>query len=205
MAQSVASPADPVADRILVEATRLFAAHGYAGTSIQAVAAAVGVSKPTLVYHYGSKEGLREAVLDALMNHWRLDLPRLMAAASAGGPRLDALMAAFFDFFRADPARARLLLREVLDRPDALAARIRRELQPWTGLLTQAIAAGQAQGLLRPEVDPAAFTALVISAALGVVAVGEHTAALVHPEPDVATQQAELIRVARTALLLPRP
>jgi TetR/AcrR family transcriptional regulator len=205
MAQAVASTVDPVADRILVEATRLFAAHGYAGTSIQAVAAAVGVSKPTLVYHYGSKEGLREAVLDALMNHWRQDLPRLMAAASSGGPRLDALMAAFFDFFRADPARARLLLREVLDRPDALASRIRRELQPWTGLLTQAIAAGQAQGLLRPEVDPAAFTALVISAALGVVAVGEHTAALVHPEPDVATQQAELIRVARTALLLPRP
>ena len=205
MTQAVASPDDPVSDRILVEATRLFAAHGYAGTSIQAVAAAVGVSKPTLVYHYGSKEGLREAVLDALMAHWRQDLPRLMAAASAGGPRLDALMAAFFDFFRADPARARLLLREVLDRPDALAARIRRELQPWTGLLTQAIAAGQAQGLLRPEVDPAAFTALVISAALGVVAVGEHTAALVRPEPDVAAQQAELIRMARTALLLPRP
>ncbi|MCK6503913.1 TetR/AcrR family transcriptional regulator [Myxococcota bacterium] len=196
---------DTVRERILTEATRLFGAQGVAGTSIQQVAQAAGITRPTLVYHFGSKEGLREAVLDALMAHWRAEVPRLLSAASAGGPRLDALLLAFFDFFRRDPDRARLLLREALDRPQELALRLRRDLQPYTGLLTQAITVGQAQGLLRADADPHAFTVLVISAALGVVATGADTAALVQPEPSVDALQHELIRVARTSLLPPRP
>ncbi|NOY28425.1 MAG: TetR/AcrR family transcriptional regulator [Oligoflexia bacterium] len=201
MAQQV----DTVRERILAEATRLFGSHGYAGTSIQAIADAAGITKPTLVYHFGSKDGLRRAVIDAVMDHWRNQVPKLMVAASAGGPRLDALLAAFFDFFRQDPDRARLLLREVLDRPQEFTDRLRHGLQPLTGLLTHAIVVGQQQGLLQPNVDPEAFTVLVISAALGIVAVGQHTGALVSPEPDVAAQQAELIRLARTALLMPSP
>lgn len=194
---------EPIPQQILAEATRLFARHGFAGTSIQAIADGVGISKPTLVYHYGSKERLYDAVLDALLDHWRDELPRLMTAASSGGPRLDALLSAFFDFFRRDPNRARLLLREALDRPDALRLRLREHLQPWTGLLTQALRVGQAQGVLREQADPEAFTVLVISAALGVVALGDHTAALVSPEPGLDAQQAELVRIARTALLSP--
>ncbi len=196
-------PVDSVPERILSEATRLFASRGFAATSIQAIADAAGITKPTLVYHFGSKDQLRDAVVDALLDHWRDELPQLMVAAQAGGPRLDSLMAAFFEFFHRDPCRARLLLREALDRPEALRERLRQHLQPWTGLLTQAIRAGQAQGLLRPATDPEAFTVLVISAALGVVALGDHTAALVSPEPSVQAQQDELIRVARTALLSP--
>lgn len=196
---------DTVREQILVAATRLFAQRGYAGTSIQAIADAVGITKPTLVYHFKSKDGLREAVLDALLDHWRDQLPRLMTAAQAGGPRLDALLAAFFDWLCRDPDRARLLLREALDRPDDLQQRLRLHLQPWTGLLTQAIAAGQAQGLLRADVDPGAYTVLVISSALGVAALGAQTAALVTPEPGLAAQQDELIRIARTALLNPSP
>ncbi|RME21659.1 MAG: TetR/AcrR family transcriptional regulator [Deltaproteobacteria bacterium] len=196
-------PVDSVPERILAEATRLFASRGFSATSLQAIADAAGITKPTLVYHFGSKDRLRDAVIDALLDHWREELPQLMRAAQAGGTRLDALMAAFFAFFRRDPRRPRLLLRAALDRPDALRDRLRQHLQPWTGLLTQAIRAGQAQGLLRPATDPEAFTVLVISAALGVVALGEHTAALVSPEPSTQAQQDELIRVARSALICP--
>jgi len=195
---------DSVRERILTEATRLFAERGVAGTSIQAVSEAAGITRPTLVYHFKSKDGLREAVLDALMGHWRDELPRLMAAAASGGPRLESLTAALFDFFRRDPARARLLLREVLDRPEAMAERLRRDLQPMTGLLTAAVRAGQSQGLLQADADPASFTVLIISAALGVVAVGDAAGALVAEEPTVDEQQSELVRVARASLLTPR-
>ncbi len=199
---------DPVRGRILREATRMFAAQGYAATPIQAVAGAAGVSKPTLVYHFGSKEGLRDAVLTGVLDHWQAELPRLLAAAatpaSKRGPRIDALLDALFAFFRAEPALARLVLREMLDRPDDMGARLRRQLQPWTALLAEAVRLGQGGGLLRAEANPEAFVVLVISAAIGVVAIGDHAGALITPEPSVDAQAAELVRIARTALLAPK-
>jgi AcrR family transcriptional regulator len=50
-----------LAARILREARASFAEHGYAGTTVRAVARAAGVD-PALVYHYyGTKEGLLDA------------------------------------------------------------------------------------------------------------------------------------------------
>jgi AcrR family transcriptional regulator len=57
----VDTPETDVRTRILVEAVRLFAERGYAGTSLQSIADAAGITKPTLVYHYGNKDGLRGA------------------------------------------------------------------------------------------------------------------------------------------------
>lgn len=52
---------------ILSHARRLFMQRGFASVSVGEVAEAVGVSKPTLYYHFGDKEGLYAAVLiDAL-------------------------------------------------------------------------------------------------------------------------------------------
>jgi AcrR family transcriptional regulator len=52
-----------IEDGILDRAAALFARHGFAQTSVQAVADAVGYSKAGLLHHYPSKEALRAAVL----------------------------------------------------------------------------------------------------------------------------------------------
>jgi AcrR family transcriptional regulator len=53
--------------REIVEiATRLFAEHGYAGVSIEAVLAACGISRGALYHHFSSKEVLFEAVVEAI-------------------------------------------------------------------------------------------------------------------------------------------
>lgn len=50
-------------EKIIVEkALVLFSAHGYDGTGIQDITTAAGVTKPTLYYFFGSKDGLFEAV-----------------------------------------------------------------------------------------------------------------------------------------------
>ena len=106
-------PEDPKV-RILEVATRLFAARGFDGVSIQAVAEAVGMRGPSVLYHYRTKELLRDAVLAKLLGHWKDDLPRVLAAAQSGGDRLDGALRAMLGFFGDDPDRARLLLRELL-------------------------------------------------------------------------------------------
>ena len=190
--------------RILRESTRLFASRGFDATPIQAIADAVGVTKPTVVYHFGTKDELRTAVFETLLAHWRDELPRLMMAAAAGGPRLDALLHALFRFFLDDRDRARLILREMIDAPDAMRSLLRQQLQPLMRLVSEAIRAGQQNGTLRREVDPEAWTLVTVTAAIGVLAAGDLTNAIVAPEPDLDAQLHELVRVARTSLLVPK-
>lgn len=55
-------------DLVLRQARRLFMRRGYADVSVGEVAEAVGVTKPTLYYHFADKEGLYAAVLSDLMS-----------------------------------------------------------------------------------------------------------------------------------------
>jgi len=64
---------------IIAVATGLFAAHGYAGTTTDAVARAAGISQPYVVRLFGGKLALFSAVLDAAFG--------TIAAALAGVPR----------------------------------------------------------------------------------------------------------------------
>lgn len=50
--------------RILEAAAHLFERKGYAATSVREIAAASAITKPTLYYHFGSKKGLYQALLD---------------------------------------------------------------------------------------------------------------------------------------------
>ncbi|MET9340473.1 TetR/AcrR family transcriptional regulator [Nonomuraea sp. NPDC003804] len=53
-------------DRVLAIATRLFAEHGYEGTSIETVLHESGLSRGALYHHYAGKDALFEAVLEAV-------------------------------------------------------------------------------------------------------------------------------------------
>jgi AcrR family transcriptional regulator len=54
-------PSTGARERILEAAIEVLKADGYAGLTIAKVAARAGESKPLVVYHYGSKQGLVEA------------------------------------------------------------------------------------------------------------------------------------------------
>jgi len=80
----MSSPAEAVApaaarERILDAALSLFASHGFEGASTREVALAAGVQQGLVGYHFGSKEGLWRAVVDA-------GFARLGAAAKARAP-----------------------------------------------------------------------------------------------------------------------
>lgn len=50
-------------ERILDEAERAFCEHGYHGISLNAIADAVGIRAPSLIYHFGSKDRLFAGVV----------------------------------------------------------------------------------------------------------------------------------------------
>lgn len=58
---------------ILASALSHFQEHGYHGTTVRNIASGVGLTMPTLYYHYGNKEGilfaLLEIALDDLESH----------------------------------------------------------------------------------------------------------------------------------------
>lgn len=84
-------------ERILDAAERLFAEHGFAGTSHRQITAAAGVNLAAVNYHFGSKEELfLEAVLRRLepVNRRRLEM-LAEAEAAAEPPRLEDVARAF--------------------------------------------------------------------------------------------------------------
>ena len=50
-------------ERILVEASRLFAVRGYFGTSTRDIAEAVGIRQPSLFFHFANKQAIVEELL----------------------------------------------------------------------------------------------------------------------------------------------
>lgn len=196
------STAEDARSRLLQAATRLFGARGFDATSLQAIADEVGIRKQSLLYHFPSKEALHAHVIEASLLHWRDELPRLMATTSSYD-RFSATIAALLSFFRDDPNRARLTLREMLDRPEALRRRMEELLSPWIRLLTDYIRMGQASGYLRPEVQPEAYVIQVLMMVLSTVAIGDVAAGIAGAagRPD----DGELVRMAREALFVHPP
>jgi TetR/AcrR family transcriptional regulator len=194
-----------VPQQILEVTTRLMAERGFEGTSLSAIADDVGVRKATLLYHFPSKEALRLAVLDRLLSHWNEALPRLLRlAASTGVDRFDALVSELVDFFSADPDRARLLLREMLDRPDDMRDYLQQAVRPWIGLIADQVRLGQRAGTIRADVDPEAYVLNVVGFALVNLSTVNPLGVLLAAEGDGAGPREryvrELVRMARASL-----
>ncbi len=160
-----------VRGKILEEATRLFAAQGVDGTAIQEIADAVGVAKPSLLYHFPSKEALHKSVLEHLLSRWNEIVPRLLRAV-AREDRFDAILDATIEFFAADPDRARLLLRETLDRPAEMRGLLTTHVSPWLGVIAESIKKAQTDGSMRVDVDPAAYVLQTIHLVVGTFTTG---------------------------------
>ena len=160
-----------VRTKILEEATRLFAAQGVDGTAIQEIADAVGVAKPSLLYHFPSKDALHRSVLEHLLSRWSEIVPHLLRAV-AREDRFDAVLDATIEFFAADPDRARLLLREALDRPVEMRELLVANAAPWLNLIAESIKKAQAAGAMRADLDPEAYVVQIIHLVIGTFTTG---------------------------------
>jgi len=189
-------------------ATRMFARQGFAGTSLQSIATEVGIRKPSVLYHFSSKKILREAVLNELLAHWNTRLPEILAVATSGTHRFTALMDEVINFFRADPNRALLIMREVVDRPNETKEKVGLAIRPWFHLLTQAIREGQQAGRVRSSVNPEAFLVECIVMIVGCFVAADFAGAdfpATNAVNRLTEQLTEIHRIAATSLFIQPP
>jgi len=148
-----------VADDVTRAAVELFAAQGYANTSVQQIVEAAGVTKGAMYHYFESKDDLLFGIYDRLLS---LQKSRLDAITAQGGPVDEVLRAVCVDvietsiddlpagtvFFRSMHMLSAPRQQEVIRRRrayhDAFAALIER---------------GQAEGLWRTDIPVAMLVA----------------------------------------------
>mgnify|MGYP005853548529 CR=1 FL=1 len=165
MAEPLALPSRPLprAERtraaILAAAERLFAERGFEGTRLEDVAAAVGIRRASIVYHFRDKAELYDAVLAEVLGALHARLAEALLGEGAFAVRVERAVSAFVDAVATRPALARLLLREVADGTPARHSRLAPHLPPFFALVEGVIAAPDAVTL--PGVDPVAIASQV--------------------------------------------
>jgi AcrR family transcriptional regulator len=143
-------------------ALRAFAAHGYRGASIGAIAKEAGISEPGLLHHFPSKRHLLLGVLDHLSLNFRQTDERLDANSRSF---CDALLS-LARFHEADATLVRLFV--VLGAESVNPEHPAHEyFSAWYEKLRATFAAGfasdQEHGFVVPEADPAVMARVVIS------------------------------------------
>ena len=159
VARPVGRPRNPELDRaILVAAERQLRESGYAGMSLESVAAAAGTTVPAVRRRFRGKAGVAVAVIDSL---------RIEAMpAGAGAPRSRAL--AVLRNFRANLLRANsmavvgTLLAEENRHPELIAAFRARLVEPRRTALRQALVDAISRGELPGSADPDVLASMLI-------------------------------------------
>lgn len=150
---------------ILEAALSAFADRGYAGATTAAIARAAGVTQPLVHHHFGSKEGLWQAVIEQVFGELEEALVAARTASAALGPedRLRQLLRTFIVFSRQRPQIGRLIRIESAAPGPAYDAVYDNGLSGMSGLFRDELERAVQAGVLR-AVDPAVAYCLVVGA-----------------------------------------
>jgi AcrR family transcriptional regulator len=102
-------------DQILDAALVCFARAGYAGTSLNDIAAEVGIRRPSLLHHFASKEALYQEVFEQLLSDWFQRLSGAIESSATGWPKVEQVLRAGFGYFADNPNYVRMMRREAID------------------------------------------------------------------------------------------
>jgi TetR/AcrR family transcriptional regulator len=140
-------------EAILDEAVICFAATGYQGTSLNDIAAGVGIRRPSLLHHFPSKEALYGEVFERLLSDWFARLDAAIAAERAGWDKVELVLRAGFAYFADNPDYVRLVRREAIDGGSHLGIDLAAVLRPMFDLAADYFRREMAAGVFRQQ-DP---------------------------------------------------
>ena len=182
----MSTAAPKTTDRILTAARACVMEDGFAALSTRKVADLAGVPLSQIHYHFGSKEKLVLALLEAE----NATLLTRQAALYAGDEPLSVQWDRACDYLDDDLASGYVRILQELTaagyaRPE-LAARVRDLIGAWIGVLTDAFAHHQRRGLDLGPFTPAQLAALAGAAFLG----AEQSILIGHESPEHPVREA---------------
>lgn len=138
---------------LIAAGTALFAARGYDGVPVAHIAAAAGVNKAMINYHFGGKRKLYLAILSATFAEIVARVEALADAPRPGPDALRDLVAIVGGTATESPHFCTMMLREVLAGGKHLEAAVLDQPARVLGAVRRIVERGVREGVLRP-VDP---------------------------------------------------
>ena len=128
-------------EAILSEATKLFAANGFAGVSTEDIGEAVGISGPSVYNHFAAKSDILVAAMLRGDEWLRIDMHRAFAVASDPRDGLNRLLGSYCAFVLDNPHLVQVLVSEAEHLPEPQRHRTRAAqyayIAEWVGLLRE--------------------------------------------------------------------
>ena len=146
-------------DSILEVAVDLASVEGLDGLTIGRLATALGMSKSGLFAHFGSKEELQLATIEAASHIYLREVIAPAREAEPGLPRLVALMNHWLDYLQREVFKGGCFFdaaRNEYDSrpPGPVRDAIWDDFRIWKTLVANRVRSAQAAGHLDPEADP---------------------------------------------------
>ena len=144
---------------ILEKAVDLASLEGLEGLTIGRLADELKMSKSGLFAHFGSKEELQLATVEAASQRYITEIFAPALKVRRGYPRLLAICDAWLSYLKRSVFPGGCFFAaasfEFDSRPGAVRDFVRRLMDDWIGALEKAIRMAQEEGHLDPDVDPA--------------------------------------------------
>lgn len=161
-------------EKILSSATRLFAAHGYANTSLAQVAKEAQVSKALIFWHFANKEELFRTALKSSLEPYSIDVVELLSGLDELG-QIRKLVDLYYDFVSQNVYSVRFLLSLVVREEknlDDLLDRTTELFRIYCNLLADILQTGREKQIFRASVNPPADAALIMATLNGILVQG---------------------------------
>lgn len=108
----------PSRENILLAARREFAARGFAGARMEAIARSAGCNKAMLFYYFSSKEGLYQTILKEVMGEFFTKISGVLTPDLTPAELMEKFPELYIQLFANHPEFVRIVAFDLIHNPD---------------------------------------------------------------------------------------
>ena len=140
---------------IFLTAARLFAKKGYNGVSMREISEQSGVTKPTIYYYFGSKEGIYEELIDTGMQYVQSSFENIINIDVSAKAKLVLMTKTFFQIAIEAPEYSKFFMTIATPMTDnAILEKFKQKLRRQGNIIMAVIKEGIASGEFGASAKP---------------------------------------------------